>query len=44
MDGDDPMKMADELGDVLLQVVLNSCIGAEPSRVHGSGCDQHGGA
>lgn len=29
MDGDDPMKMADELGDVLLQVVLNSCIGAE---------------
>ena len=29
MDGDDDMKMADELGDVLLQVVLNSCIGAE---------------
>ncbi|MGN0995537.1 MAG: MazG family protein [Candidatus Ventricola sp.] len=29
MDGDDPMKIADELGDVLLQVVLNSCIGAE---------------
>ena len=29
MDGDDEMKMADELGDVLLQVVLNSCIGAE---------------
>ncbi len=29
MDGGDPMKMADELGDVLLQVVLNSCIGAE---------------
>ncbi|MBR5561434.1 MAG: MazG family protein [Clostridia bacterium] len=29
MDRDDPMKIADELGDVLLQVVLNSCIGAE---------------
>jgi len=29
MDGDDPLKIADELGDVLLQVVLNSCIGAE---------------
>lgn len=29
MDGDDPFKIADELGDVLLQVVLNSCIGAE---------------
>ena len=29
MDGGDQMKMADELGDVLLQVVLNSCIGAE---------------
>ena len=29
MDGDDGMKIADELGDVLLQVVLNSCIGAE---------------
>ena len=29
MDGGDEMKMADELGDVLLQVVLNSCIGAE---------------
>lgn len=29
MDGDDPMKLADELGDVLLQVVLNSVIGAE---------------
>lgn len=29
MDGEDPMKIADELGDVLLQVVLNSCIGAE---------------
>ena len=29
MDGDDPMKIADELGDVLLQVVLNSAIGAE---------------
>lgn len=29
MDGEDPMKMADELGDVLLQVVLNSAIGAE---------------
>jgi len=29
MDGDDPQKIADELGDVLLQVVLNSCIGAE---------------
>ncbi|MBR5286982.1 MAG: MazG family protein [Clostridia bacterium] len=29
MDGDDPAKIADELGDVLLQVVLNSCIGAE---------------
>ena len=29
MDGDDAMKIADELGDVLLQVVLNSCIGAE---------------
>ena len=29
MDGDDDMKIADELGDVLLQVVLNSCIGAE---------------
>ncbi len=29
MDRDDPMKIADELGDVLLQVVLNSCIGEE---------------
>lgn len=29
MDGDDPMKLADELGDVLLQVVLNSVIGAQ---------------
>lgn len=29
MDGDDPMKIADELGDVLLQVVLCSAIGAE---------------
>ena len=29
MDGDDDQKIADELGDVLLQVVLNSCIGAE---------------
>ena len=29
MDGEDEMKIADELGDVLLQVVLNSCIGAE---------------
>ena len=29
MDGEDPLKVADELGDVLLQVVLNSCIGAE---------------
>ena len=29
MDGDNPDKIADELGDVLLQVVLNSCIGAE---------------
>ena len=29
MDGDEPLKIADELGDVLLQVVLNSCIGAE---------------
>jgi len=29
MDGDDDFKIADELGDVLLQVVLNSCIGAE---------------
>ena len=29
MDGDNPEKIADELGDVLLQVVLNSCIGAE---------------
>lgn len=29
MDGGDSMKIADELGDVLLQVVLNSCIGAE---------------
>jgi len=29
MDGNDDMKIADELGDVLLQVVLNSCIGAE---------------
>lgn len=29
MDGEEPMKIADELGDVLLQVVLNSCIGAE---------------
>lgn len=29
MDGEDGMKLADELGDVLLQVVLNSCIGAE---------------
>lgn len=29
MDGGDEMKIADELGDVLLQVVLNSCIGAE---------------
>lgn len=29
MDGDDPLRLADELGDVLLQVVLNSQIGAE---------------
>ena len=29
MDGDDEMQLADELGDVLLQVVLNSRIGAE---------------
>ncbi|MBR4040332.1 MAG: MazG family protein [Clostridia bacterium] len=29
MDGDNDGKIADELGDVLLQVVLNSCIGAE---------------
>ena len=29
MDGEDGMKIADELGDVLLQVVLNSCIGSE---------------
>ena len=29
MDGGDDLKIADELGDVLLQVVLNSCIGAE---------------
>ena len=29
LDGDDELKMADELGDVLLQVVLYSCIGAE---------------
>jgi len=29
MDGEDGLKIADELGDVLLQVVLNSCIGAE---------------
>ena len=29
MDGEDDQKIADELGDVLLQVVLNSCIGAE---------------
>ena len=29
MDGEDTGKIADELGDVLLQVVLNSCIGAE---------------
>lgn len=29
MDGDEPIKIADELGDVLLQVVLNSAIGAE---------------
>ena len=29
MDGDNDEKIADELGDVLLQVVLNSCIGAE---------------
>lgn len=29
MDGDDPMKIADELGDVLLQVVLCSAIAAE---------------
>lgn len=29
MDGEDGQKIADELGDVLLQVVLNSCIGAE---------------
>lgn len=29
MDADDGMKLADELGDVLLQVVLNSAIGAE---------------
>ena len=29
MDGEDDFKIADELGDVLLQVVLNSCIGAE---------------
>ena len=29
MDGEDSDKIADELGDVLLQVVLNSCIGAE---------------
>ena len=37
MDGDDEMKMADELGDVLLQVVLNSCV-YRPRR------DQHGRA
>ena len=29
MEAGDPDKIADELGDVLLQVVLNSCIGAE---------------
>ena len=29
MDGENTDKIADELGDVLLQVVLNSCIGAE---------------
>ena len=29
MDGENDEKSADELGDVLLQVVLNSCIGAE---------------
>ena len=29
MEQGDPDKIADELGDVLLQVVLNSCIGAE---------------
>ncbi|MBR2943169.1 MAG: MazG family protein [Clostridia bacterium] len=29
LDGEDTDKIADELGDVLLQVVLNSCIGAE---------------
>ncbi len=29
MDGDDPLKVADELGDVLLQVVLVSAIAAE---------------
>ena len=29
MEQGDPEKIADELGDVLLQVVLNSCIGAE---------------
>ncbi len=29
MEGEDDMKIADELGDVLLQVALNSCIGAE---------------
>jgi len=29
MDGENDEKIADELGDVLLQVVLNSCIGAE---------------
>ena len=29
MDGDNDEKIADELGDVMLQVVLNSCIGAE---------------
>lgn len=29
MDSDDPMKIADELGDVLLQVVLNAQIGSE---------------
>ena len=29
MDGDEPMKIADELGDVLYQVVLNSAVGAD---------------
>ena len=29
MEAGDPDRIADELGDVLLQVVLNSCIGAE---------------